>query len=165
MNDALTKQLVEKYPLIFKKVKYFEFGDGWFQIIDDLCGRIYAHSRYYENIVADIISGNYEDEDHAHLQASMELNLEEERKKIPVLLQAKEKFGGLRFYIGPAEDKVHAWIQYAEYLASKTCEKCGSRENVSRRGSWIKNYCETHHLEAEAERRARYGDDAEWDNE
>lgn len=53
MRDELDKQLVEKYPKIFKN-RYgdmketlmcfgFECGDGWYQIIDSLCANIQSH--------------------------------------------------------------------------------------------------------------------------
>lgn len=37
MTDKNNKKLVERFPKIFKKKFYFECGDGWFDIIFDLC--------------------------------------------------------------------------------------------------------------------------------
>ena len=39
MNDANKKRLLENYPNIFSgnTGRLFEHGDGWFQIIDELC--------------------------------------------------------------------------------------------------------------------------------
>jgi len=59
------------------------------------------------------------------------------------VLQIKEKFGGLRVYLGSMEglserfqNEVRGAVQMAEYMAYKTCEKCGSMKNVETR---IKN--------------------------
>ena len=52
MRKELDEKLCEKYPLIFKNRHAdmtetamcwgFECGDGWFNIIDVLCGMLYA---------------------------------------------------------------------------------------------------------------------------
>jgi len=60
--------------------------------------------------------------------------------------QVKEKFGGLRFYTGGIHkdkwDAVTALIRKAEVESFKTCEACGSKENVSQTGQgWIKTLC------------------------
>ena len=38
MNERLTNKLREKYPKIFKEDFGFEVGDGWYWLIDELCG-------------------------------------------------------------------------------------------------------------------------------
>ena len=59
--------------------------------------------------------------------------------------QVKEKFGGLRFYIGGCSkeifDEVYGHIREAEKLASQTCEVCG-KPGKSRGGGWIKTLCD-----------------------
>lgn len=66
--------------------------------------------------------------------------------------QIKEKFGGLRFYIGPLEegpgvfDKVHQLIRDAEEVADNLCDQCGKPGqmcNPNGRG-WIATRCEDH---------------------
>jgi hypothetical protein len=62
-----------------------------------------------------------------------------------VALQVKEKFGGLRFYIGPVSkehsDEVYAAIDEASTTSTKTCERCGKPGKV--RGSgWVKVLCD-----------------------
>ena len=60
------------------------------------------------------------------------------------VLQVKEKFGGLRFYIdGYKDDKVYQLIKKAESESYITCEDCGSKENVSLGGKWwVKTLCD-----------------------
>lgn len=41
-------------------------------------------------------------------------------------VQIKEKFGGLRFYVGKAHVIQHALIRFAEGLSYRTCETCGA---------------------------------------
>jgi hypothetical protein len=61
-----------------------------------------------------------------------------------VAAQVKEKFGGLRFYIGSVKedhmDKVYDIIAKYEHLSIKTCELCG--EKGSRKGDgWVRTMC------------------------
>ncbi len=59
--------------------------------------------------------------------------------------QIKEKFGGLRFYIGavPTEhyETVYTFIDEAEQLAYVTCEDCGE-PGKTRQGGWIRTLCD-----------------------
>lgn len=121
MNDNLDKKLVEKYPKIFRD-RYadmrvtcmcwgFECGDGWYQIIDELCEKIQNHID--TNDVAQVIA-----------------------------VQVKEKFGGLRFYITGGDDYVYDLIDEAEFKSYKTCEHCGSTDDVEQtKGGWISTLC------------------------
>lgn len=60
-----------------------------------------------------------------------------------VVLQAKEKFGGLRFYIANDSDLIHARINAAESESYKTCEQCGAA-GLPRQDGWIKTLCDEH---------------------
>lgn len=59
------------------------------------------------------------------------------------ILQVKEKFGGLRFYIGAANDKIFDRISQAEVDSYKICEECG-QPGVLRGGGWLRTLCEGH---------------------
>jgi hypothetical protein len=59
------------------------------------------------------------------------------------VLQVKEKFGGLRFYINTGSDAIHDRISQAENESYKTCEQCG-KPGVPRGGGWIKTLCDEH---------------------
>jgi len=69
-------------------------------------------------------------------------------------VQVKEKFGGLRFYVGPSNEEAFDLIQAAEEESFHTCECCGTKENVSTKshkgGHWIYTYCETCRAKREA---------------
>ena len=55
--------------------------------------------------------------------------------------QVKEKFGGLRFYVCVATEEIFDRIAQAEDDSYKTCEACGSTENVTSERSWVITLC------------------------
>lgn len=61
-------------------------------------------------------------------------------------LQIKEKFGGLRVYIhveGKDADLAYELEDKYEKLSYKYCEMCGTTDNVTVEGSWIKTLCKS----------------------
>ena len=62
------------------------------------------------------------------------------------VVQIKEKFGGLRFYVSHGNEEIHTLIQEAEELSFKTCEVCGEPGQL-RGGGWLKTLCGKHHNE------------------
>lgn len=69
-----------------------------------------------------------------------EYNKENPDNEIKVL-QVKEKFGGLRFYISHGDETLYKMIDKAENESLKTCEHCGSKENVIHTDRWIWTVC------------------------
>lgn len=57
------------------------------------------------------------------------------------LHQIKEKFGGLRFYIGCGSDEIFNRINKAEIESCKTCEVCGE-PGRNRYGGWAYTRCD-----------------------
>jgi len=58
--------------------------------------------------------------------------------------QVKEKFGGLRFYIEGANEKIYDIISFFESLSYNVCEDCGTTVNVetgTHKGAWIRTLC------------------------
>lgn len=55
--------------------------------------------------------------------------------------QIKEKFGGLRLYYAGGNEKIHKITTAAEDESYKTCEHCGTKEDVTTEGSWILTLC------------------------
>jgi hypothetical protein len=56
------------------------------------------------------------------------------------ILQVKEKFGGLRIY-AECNEEIQEMIDKAEEKSYKICEECGTEENVTSEGGWIKTLC------------------------
>lgn len=175
MNEQLDKQLVEKYPKIFRDrfgdMKEtlmcwgFEHGDGWYNIIDVLCGNIQSHINQQRNLRASVLRTNRKIKKAIELN-SIEpiLNLykgkwweekceeilrnkkyEEVPRKVHqvVAVQVKEKFGGLRFYTNGTDDVVNGMIRMAESLSYRTCEVCGNPGKL-RKGGWMQTLCDEH---------------------
>jgi hypothetical protein len=59
------------------------------------------------------------------------------------VLQVKEKFGGLRFYVATTSDAIHGRIAEAEHESYRTCEECGN-PGCLRAGGWLRTLCEDH---------------------
>ncbi len=137
MKDALDQKLCEKYPLIFKdrhgNMKEtlmcwgFECGDGWYQILDSLCGNIQSYIDWNNKSA----EAGYKD-----FQPIQQV----------VAVQIKEKFGGLRFYYEGGDRHIAGMVRMAESWASVTCEECGAPGEM-RPGGWIKTLCDIHKKE------------------
>ena len=162
MTPVLEQKLIEKYPKLFSDVNKSpreslmcfgcEHGDGWYDIVDNLCGYI---TRLQNNV-------------------SYYLGLKEEAKDDKsfdgqfhcpdvVFTQIKEKYGTLRIYwhfkeienyeelksklknpdeldeyIKRYDNMVENAIDFCEYLSSKTCEVTGKPGKL-----YIKGWCVT----------------------
>ena len=162
MRKELDEKLCEKYPLIFKDRHAdmtetcmcwgFECGDGWFNIIDVLCGMLYAdYTRAKERYEA--VKQYYETDGKYPWKGGKEITTEQleelrdkmimEEMKVPVASQVKEKFGGLRFYVEQAIDEHFNYISFAENMSYRTCEQCGSPGKLYAQG-WHRTLCEYH---------------------
>jgi hypothetical protein len=127
MKLELDELLCSKYPKIFVNRNAdmtttamcwgFSCGEGWFNILDQLCHNIQSHIDWHNR----------------------------ETVKIPqvVAVQVKEKFGGLRFYYDGGDDYISGLASMAESMSEVTCEECGAPGQ--RRGQgWIYTACDAH---------------------
>jgi len=159
VRKELDETLCARYPLIFKDRNEnmmhtamcwgFECGDGWYNIIDTLCGLLTseyrsAKSRYeylVEIGVGNVLYGTKTVTQEAIDEAKVKLD--EESTKVPVAVQVKEKFGGLRFYVQAATDKHYSYISFAESMSYRTCEDCGAPGKTYTDG-WHRTLCDIH---------------------
>lgn len=127
MRKELDKQLCEKYPAIFAD-RYkpmtetamcwgFECGDGWYNIINQLCQQIQRHLDW--------------------------VNRKEEVVPQVVASQVKEKFGTLRFYYKGGDDYIMGLTSMAEAMSAVTCETCGKPGSFRGKG-WYYTACDEH---------------------
>lgn len=73
--------------------------------------------------------------------------IEQCKKEGATIVQIKEKFGGLRFYVSNASLGLCQKINDAEHRSYNICEVCGEPgKKYSPRG-WIKTLCEVHGYE------------------
>jgi hypothetical protein len=138
-----------------------ECGDGWYNIIDTLCGLLTSEYRgaknrydhFVEVGVGNVLYGTktvtQEDIDEAKAK------LDEETLKVPVAVQVKEKFGGLRFYVQAATDKHYQYISFAESMSYRTCEECGAPGKTYTDG-WHTTLCDIHAAMAGKEEEYEY---------
>ena len=159
MRRELDEALCAKYPLIFRDRNApmtqtamcwgICTGDGWYNILDVLCGTLYskysqAKDRYdylAETGVGGVHYGTklvtQEEIDQAKTK------MDEEAEKIPVAVQVKEKFGGLRFYVDRATDEHYNFTSFAESMSYRTCEVCGAPGKIYADG-WHRTLCDIH---------------------
>jgi hypothetical protein len=151
MNQILDQQLCDKYPKIFAN-RYadmtttamcwgFECGDGWYNILDQLCAEIQHHIDWKERQREAAIRFN---------SKATSGEMREVPKEISqvVAAQVKEKFGTLRFYYDGGDERISGMVTLAESMSAVTCEQCGSPAQI-RQGSWARTLCDTHYQQKE----------------
>lgn len=127
MSPELDKKLVETYDKLFINRNRpmtetamcwgFECGDGWYNILNALCGQIQHHIDWRTRKGTTVS------------QVTVD--------------QVKEKFGTLRFYYTGGDDYIRGLVSMAESMSAVTCEHCG---NIGKyRGkSWFYTACDLH---------------------
>ena len=166
MRKELDEALCAKYPLVFRDRHEnmqvtamcwgFDCGDGWYNIIDTLCSYLTSDYRQaqsrYESIKDKLDQPTYgfkADGDPVGKIITQEMideskvKKDEEAVKVPVAVQVKEKFGGLRFYVHAATDKHYNYISFAESMSYRTCEECGAPGKTYTDG-WHMTLCDIH---------------------
>lgn len=127
MNETNTRRIIDAAPSLFTDMDSdgygyvlpiqfgFECGDGWASLLHDACVK---------------------------LNDLLKKMSPKEREDIKVL-QIKEKYGTLRFYISAYTDEIDAIISEAEEKSTVTCERCGAHGKL--RGSvWLYTACDEH---------------------
>ena len=62
------------------------------------------------------------------------------------VIQVKEKFGGLRFYIDEGSDEMYKLIVGAEKKSYETCQVCGNSGELRKDIGWYLTLCDEHHI-------------------
>jgi len=176
MSPEKDKALIEKYPLIFANRQGspketlmcwgFECGDGWYEIINNLCSLIQNHidnvnnqrekMNRYNIMINDAKNGDWTsfNEYYSHIKADYRNEyklraVSAEFQPLPdpvsqvVAVQVKEKFGSLRFYYNGGNEHVCGLVRMAEAMSAVTCEECGSPGKMRGPG-WILTLCDLH---------------------
>jgi len=148
MEDQKFEELAKRWPDLFQKSGDFEFsiGDGWYNIIDILCGMLsYRAENAKRRLKYAMENPNAKfNKPISELEADVNQALEE----IPTIVQVKEKFGTLRFYVDGGTPEMHNYIEFAEAMTSRVCEVCGS-PGKSRNDGWVRVLCDKHNREQE----------------
>ena len=179
MKQELEEQLYKKYPKLFAEAGLsptqscmafgIECADGWFSILQRMCGIIQHHIketrknsaviRRYNRALKQAINGNdknlrfyygnrlgWNDEkvDEFVKRDLENKSFREEYSKPPtqlVFTQIKEKFGTLRIYYSGGDEFCCGVISMAESMSAVTCEECGLPGKVHE-GAWIRTQCD-----------------------
>lgn len=126
MKQSLENRLYFRCPIIYRGRNLglnqnlmsfgFSCGDGWFQLIYDLSVII---------------------EDYARRQKDEGVEMD----CLPLVMQVKEKFGELRFYIDFIPDELDDLVEAACEKSATVCEVCGADEAKLYNDSWLKTRC------------------------
>ena len=181
MNHHYDNYLVKKYPKLFRD-RYapmsrtcmcwgFSHGNGWFNIVNNLCRNIQSHIDNSRENRANALKYNralkrwIENKDDKGLlhyfttsNGSVMTRSIEDVKNNPdpkprtvteschqvVVDQVKEKFGSLRFYYHGGDEYVDGLVRMAESMSATTCEVCGNKGKIEGRGWWYSCRCPEH---------------------
>jgi len=162
MRKELTEKLLKDYkelyidhtsPLSESLMSFgFEVGDGWYGIIDSLsrCIKFHVENNIRHEIllrknmsIRRIFVGlRHLWNPWRNIKEYMRLRKPLDMDAMQVhAIQVKEKFGGMRFYIGGSSDEVFGMITMAEAMSFVTCEQCGNPGSLHHRGGWLKTVC------------------------
>jgi hypothetical protein len=174
MKEELDNYLTTTYPKIFAgRYGGLAVGDGWFQIIRNLCQNIQSHidwknktrQREIDKFIAreqgyealcKFYSGERPATDWEIEQADETM---QEGVVIPdevpqvIVQQVKEKFGTLRFYYQGGDDAISGMVRMAESMSGVMCEECGA-PGTTNSGGWIRTLCEQHEAEYQQRRKS-----------
>ena len=162
MKKELQQKLFKDYPDLFIQKDWtpqqtcmcwgIACGDGWYNIIENLCYLISQERnsavktiKKYESYIIDELCtpGIVVD----HLKISIYKNIiETESKKLKPAIQftqIKEKYGTIRVYTNYYDQKIRNHIDFAELMSSTTCEVCGAPGVINTK-SWLKVRCQKH---------------------
>lgn len=182
MKKELDELLCKRYPKIFRDRHGdmrttamcwgFDIGDGWFNIIDQMCRNMQWHIDHsrkdraralrYNRAVKRAMNGDLEPLikyhtygkglrareyaiKYANEDVERGLKLREVREACPQIIatQVKEKFGTLRFYYYGGDDYCRGVESLADSMSAVTCEVCGNPGKLLTQG-WHRTLCETH---------------------
>lgn len=128
----------------------FSCGDGWFNLIDQLCGAITNH---IQNQRRNTVTSQ---EFNAKLATGWNPPWWKEgddpveprklEKEIPEVIadQVKEKFGTLRFYYHGGDEYIRGLVSFAEDMSGTICETCGNTGTLNNKGGWYSTKCMEH---------------------
>lgn len=149
--DQHFEELAKRWPNLYQKanVDYFGVEIGWTGIIDTLCSLISNKVESAKRRLRYALEHPALSKDQGHI-SNLEKEVADALEELPVIVQVKEKFGGLRFYVHNATDEVHNYIDFAESMSFRVCEMCGA-PGEPRSDGWTKTLCERHHRERHEE--------------
>ena len=129
MSPEKSEQLVAIYPELFSNPSDkscinlfgFECCDGWFELLKDLLIKLKELGK--KNIKG-------------------QCGFDDDLEYPPRVIQIKEKYGSLRFYLDWETEEISELIREAEGKSRQTCERCGEPGSIEKRGGWYSCLCD-----------------------
>lgn len=141
-------ELIKKHPYFLSDV-YIGVGPGWYGILDELCSKL--KKALDDGIKTGLIVGwgpcgnchvkGLVPDDDTRCYVCGGAGYVDENGDTYRPVQIKEKFGGLRYYMGSETKAMTEAISEAERKSFETCEQCGAPGKL-RRGGWISTLCD-----------------------
>ncbi|OAQ69803.1 hypothetical protein VFPPC_02383 [Pochonia chlamydosporia 170] len=117
MRQDLQQKLYAEFPQLLAHLPGIETGDGWYDILYRMSWRICNYA-----VLTYGVAGL-------------------ERVALGCV---KEKFGGLRVYMGVQDPQIEDIVREAVDESWRTCERCG-HDGELRRGAWLVTLCDGCH--------------------
>ena len=175
MTSQLEQKLIQKYPNFFRDVTKspqetcmcwgIETGDGWYDIIDNLCGFLkdLRENRHYYLKLKDEFK---DDKNHGSIDFSCPEVIFDQVKSKYATLRVYWHFAEMENYeeikskledpeeldrkIDMCTNIVDTAIDFSEYLSSISCEVCGKPGKIEG-GFWVETLCPEHSKEIKDE--------------
>lgn len=139
------EDLAKSYPELMEKSRIGEtlgVEIGWFNIIDTLCRCIYAPVMSAKNRLK--AATEYPRNDGGAYLTACEEAYVRALYDLPVIVDIKEKFAGLRFHTDIHTDRLSNFVEFAEIMSRCTCEICGKPGELDTSTGWLKTHCKEH---------------------
>lgn len=130
MNLTNTMKLVEDFPELYWQYNEpidrtsmcwgFDVGNGWFELLYELSEKLQPIVVEYNEKFSEV------NEDYRF-----------------GVVQVKEKFGTLRYYVNGSSDSIDALIDEYEMLSGHICDVCGKFGKLRGKG-WYYTSCDEH---------------------
>ncbi len=117
-DETYEEKLQTEFPILFRDSIYLECKEGWFDLIYKLSSDIY-----------DIVK---------LMPEPSVFDLEDNR---PHVVQIKEKFGQLRYYLYNETPEIAKLILQAESDSKNICESCGKPGSLISENRWLRTTC------------------------
>jgi len=142
------EEFAKKYPDLMSKSRqdYIGVGKGWHHILDVLFQKFSVRLETARSTLKYALENP--DKKLTRSIEELENSVKRAEEELPVILQIKEKFGGLRIYTNGVNIEYDSYVEFAEAMSYQTCEVCGAPGKI-RHSGWHKTLCDDHNRKRE----------------
>lgn len=134
MNDHSTKALRESWPSLYRRMRDFQCGDGWYALLNKMSRHLLATLHKLDREEGSFTTTIATNSPRVSWVDKFDI------------FQVKEKFGHLRVYpYFESHPDLNDVIQEAVDASQVTCEECGGTGCLrSTDRGWLKTLCDEH---------------------